>query len=71
MRFEPDEVLVLLSRQLVPTIPVSLIVPGAVDFSWAAMFVEKYRNHDNGNRQGEEEMNMPVEGIGRRDAKKP
>jgi hypothetical protein len=37
----------------------------------SALFVEEYRNHDNGNHQSQQEMNMPVEGIGYRDAKKP
>ena len=37
----------------------------------SALFVEEYRNHDNGNRQSQQEMNMSVEGIGYRDAKKP
>jgi hypothetical protein len=37
----------------------------------SALFVEEDRNHDNGNRQSQQEMNMPVKGIGYRNAKKP
>ncbi len=32
---------------------------------------EEERKNDNGSRQHEQEMDMPVEGIGHRDADKP
>ena len=37
----------------------------------SASFVEEARNQDNGNRQGQKEVNMPMEGVGDRHAKKP